>query len=148
MKNLSHFSKTDIRFWQNAVFRKAYTVEGWRRLTRAAAAKARDIYLGLVASGWDATLARFKKPSAAWHALNTGQSCTVAQFFEAVARTTTNQSILEDYARTFRQTVSEIFGLSNNKLKYDYQSGGRAEWLSKVQALRHLRSLSGDRKRT
>jgi integrase len=158
MKNLSHFSKTDIRFWQNAVFRKAYTVDGRRRLTKewyarmqfcgkreffslgtpnkaAAAAKARDIYLALVASGWDATLARFKKPSAAKPALNAGQPCTVGEFLEAIARTTTNQRTVEGYARAFRQIVSEIFGLSNNKLKYDYQSGGRAEWLSKVHAI-------------
>ena len=30
---------------------------------------------------------------------------------------------------------SEIFGLSNGKLKHDYQSGGRADWLSKVHAI-------------
>ena len=42
---------------------------------------------------------------------------------------------MEDYAPAFRQIVSEIFGLSNNKLKYDYQSGGRADWLSKVDAI-------------
>ena len=51
----------------------------------AAAAKARDIYLALVASGWEATLARFKKPSAAKRALNAGQSCTVGEFLEAIA---------------------------------------------------------------
>ncbi len=73
MKNLSHFPKTDIRFWQNAVFRQAYTDDGRRRLTKewyarmqfrgkqaffslgtpnkaAAAAKARDIYLALLGS--------------------------------------------------------------------------------------------------
>jgi integrase len=54
---------------------------------------------------------------------------------EAIAQTTTNQSTLEDYAPAFRQIVSEIFCLSNNNLKYDYQSGGRAEWLSKVHAI-------------
>jgi hypothetical protein len=158
MKNLSHFSKTDIRFWQNAVFRQAYTVDGRHCLTKewyarmqfrgkreffslgtpnkaAAASRARDIYLSLVASGWDATLARFKKPGAPKRALDAGRSYTVGQFLEAVARTTTNQSTLEDYAPAFRQIVSEIFCLSNNNLKYDYQSGGRAEWLSKVHAI-------------
>jgi hypothetical protein len=82
MKNLSHFSKTDIRFWQGAVFRQPYTVDGQGCLTKewyariqfrgkrqffslgtpnkaAAAAKARDIYLALVASGWEGTLAQF-----------------------------------------------------------------------------------------
>jgi hypothetical protein len=158
MKNLSHFSKTDIRFWQNAIFRQAYTVDGRHCLTKewyarmqfrgkreffslgtpnkaAAASRARDIYLSLVASGWDATLARFKKPGAPKRALDAGRSYTVGQFLEAIAQTTTNQSTLEDYAPAFRQIVSEIFCLSNNNLKYDYQSGGRVEWLSKVHAI-------------
>jgi hypothetical protein len=34
MKNLSHFPKTDIRFWQSAVFRQPYTVDSHRRLTK------------------------------------------------------------------------------------------------------------------
>jgi hypothetical protein len=34
MRGLSHFPKTDIRFWQNAVFRQPYTVDGQRRLTK------------------------------------------------------------------------------------------------------------------
>jgi hypothetical protein len=28
MKDLSHFPKTDIRFWQKGVFRQPYTVDG------------------------------------------------------------------------------------------------------------------------
>jgi hypothetical protein len=31
--------------------------------------------------------------------------------------------------------VSEVFGLANDTLKYDYRSGGRAEWLSRVHAI-------------
>jgi len=34
MKNLSHFPKTDIRFWQSAVFRQPYIVDAQRRLTK------------------------------------------------------------------------------------------------------------------
>src|SRR5258707_10745134 len=75
MKNLSHFRKTDIRFWQSGVFRQPYIVDGQRRLTKewyarvkfrrkraffpldtpkraAAAAKARDIFLFLTVNGW------------------------------------------------------------------------------------------------
>jgi hypothetical protein len=87
MKDLSHLSKTDIRFWQNAVFRQPYTKGSKRWLTKewyariqfrgkrqffslgtpnkaAAAAKARDIYLSLMASGWEITLRRYKPSSA------------------------------------------------------------------------------------
>src|SRR5260221_2732862 len=83
MKDLSHFPKTDIRFWQNAVFRQPYTVDGQRRLTKewyarlqyggkrqffslgtpnkaAAAAKTRDIYLALIGSGWGSTFGAYK----------------------------------------------------------------------------------------
>ena len=77
---LGHFSKSDIRYWQGAVFRQTYTrnwhtfvTKDWamkvahegRRETfplgkpnkGAAAARARDIYLSLVAVGWESTLA-------------------------------------------------------------------------------------------
>jgi integrase len=155
---LGHFAKSDIRYWQQSIFRQTYTRNGQTLVTKdwamkiahegrretfplgtpnkaAAAARARDIYLSLAVNGWDGTLARFKKLSAAKRTLNTGQSCTVGEFLEAIARTTTNQSTMEDYAPAFRQIVSEIFGLSNGRLKYDYQSGGRAEWLSQIHAV-------------
>jgi hypothetical protein len=102
MQNLSHFSKTDIRFWQNAVFRQPYTVGGQRSLTKewyariqfrgqrqffslgtpnkaAAAAKARDIYLSLTTSGWEITLRRYKPSSAAPNKLASNGS-TVGNF--------------------------------------------------------------------
>ncbi len=81
---LSHFSKTDVRFWQESIFRKGYTREGQRKYTTewyarmqhdgrrdffplqtpnkaAAAARARDIYLSLLINGWEPTLAKYKK---------------------------------------------------------------------------------------
>ena len=156
---LGHFAKSDIRYWQQSIFRQSYTRNSQTLVTKdwamkiahngrretfplgtpnraAAAARARDIYLSLVVNGWAATLARFKKPSTVKPALNAGQSCTVGEFLEAIARTTTHQSTMADYAPAFRQIVSEIFALSNDRLKYDHQSGGRAEWLSKVHAIR------------
>jgi hypothetical protein len=85
---LGHFSKTDVRFWQDCLFRETYRNKG--RLCRtshwsariqnegrrerfslytpnkaAAAARARDIYLSLVASGWEITLRRYKPSSTA-----------------------------------------------------------------------------------
>jgi hypothetical protein len=81
---LGHFSKSDIRYWQRAVFCQSYTRNGKSFLTKAwamkvahegrretfplgtlnkavAAATARDIYLFLAANGWEAALARYKK---------------------------------------------------------------------------------------
>ena len=83
-----HYGKTDIRYWQTAVFRQSYTRNGlahraseWaikiqhvgRRETfplgtanrAAAAAKAKNIYLSLHASGWETTLAKFKPKASA-----------------------------------------------------------------------------------
>src|ERR1700716_3583577 len=85
-RNLLHFSKSDIRYWQQSVFRKGYTVDGQRRETKefyarvrhsgerdffplatpnraAAAAKARNIYLFLLANGWEQTLIKYKHQS-------------------------------------------------------------------------------------
>jgi hypothetical protein len=84
-KRLGQFSKTDVRFWQDRLFRETYRNNGRLRQTShwlariqhegrrerfplytpnkaAAAAKARDIYLFLVANGWQATLARYRNP--------------------------------------------------------------------------------------
>src|ERR1700731_2370531 len=80
---LGHFSKTDVRYWQDGLFRETYRkngrllhTSGWyarlQHLGRrerfplhtpnkaAAAAKARDIYLFLSANGWEETLAKYK----------------------------------------------------------------------------------------
>jgi integrase len=155
---LGHFSKSDIRYWQRAIFRQTYTRNGQTLVTRnwamkiahkgrretfalgtpnkaAAAARARDIYLSLQVNGWDATLAKFKHPNEAARLLNANRPCTVGEFLAELSRMTTSQSTFRDYAQAFRQIVSEIFGFSNDTLKYDYRTGGREEWLSKVHAI-------------
>src|SRR6266403_4804424 len=83
---LGHFSKTDLRFWQDRLFRETYRSHGRLHKTShwsariqhegrrerfplytpnkaAAAAKARDIYLFLAANGWIQTLAKYKPSS-------------------------------------------------------------------------------------
>jgi hypothetical protein len=138
MKNLSHFSKTDIRFWQNAVFRQAYTVENQRRLTKewyargqfrghrqffslgtsnkaAAAAKARDIYLALLASGWDATLRRYKA-SAAVPKKVAPNGGTVGDFLaEIKEKSGAKPKTLEGYAVAFRKIVADVTGQGHGR---------------------------------
>ena len=98
---LGHFSKSDIRYWQRAVFRQSYTRSGKTLLTKgwvmkiahegrretfplgtpnkdAAAARARDIYLSLAGAGWEATLARYKKPRELTPYKEISRPCTVA----------------------------------------------------------------------
>lgn len=138
MKNLSHFSKTDIRFWQNAVFRQPYMVENHRRLTKewyarvqfrgqrqffslrtpnkaAAAAKARDIYLSLLASGWDLTLRRYKASSAVPKkvAANGG---TVGDFLAQLKeKSGAKPKTLEGYAVAFRKIVADVIGQGHGR---------------------------------
>jgi integrase len=159
MKDLSHFPKTDIRFWQNSVFRQPYTVDGQRRFTKewyarlqyggkrqffslgtpnkaAAAAKARDIYLALIASGWESTLARYKGAKEFAQAKQRQQPCTVGDFLAEVLRTASNPRTVEAYAKAFRQIVSQSFGLAAGTDKYDYRHGGQSKWLEKAHSVK------------
>ncbi|MBV8174866.1 MAG: hypothetical protein JO151_09925 [Verrucomicrobia bacterium] len=129
---LGHYAKSDIRYWQQSIFRQTYTRNGRTLVTKdramkiahngrqetfplgtpnraAGAARARDIYLSLLVDGWDVTLARFKKPGAAKRVLNVGRSCTVGEFlqmcFDFFRRTNLAKQIGEtqdQYARAGR----------------------------------------------
>jgi hypothetical protein len=56
-------------------------------------------------------------------------------FLEAVFNAATNRSTIEGYATAFRKIVADLFGLSSDLAKFDYRSGGRAEWLAKVHGI-------------
>ena len=102
----------------------------------AAAAKARDIYLALVTSGWETTLARYKAAKTVAPVEHGRQTCTVGQFLNEVRRTASNQQTVEGYAKKLRQIVSEIFELSEAKEKHDYRQGGVSKWLDKVRGIK------------
>jgi integrase len=165
-KVLGHYSKSDIRYWQQAIFRQTYTRNGETLITKnwamkianrgrretfplgtankaAGAARARDIYLSLLAAGWEATLARYKKPPAIFHKRDC-ENCTVGEFLDAVFGAATNHMTIEGYAKRFRQIVSDIFGLSNGAAKHDYRQGGQQKWLEKVCSIK-LREITPDR---
>jgi len=152
---LGHFSKTDVRFWQDRLFRETYRNKG--RLCRtthwsariqhegrrerfplytpnkaAAAARARDIYLFLVANGWEAALARYRKSKGIAQERNDKLPVTVGEFLDAVFSVCNNRSTIEGYATAFRKIVADLFGFSSDLAKFDYRSGGRDEWLAKV----------------
>ena len=156
---LGHFSKSDIRYWQRAIFRQSYTRNGQTFLTRAwamkvahegrrstfplgmankaaAAAKARDVYLFLVANGWEAALARHKKAKRNAPERRTEGLVTVGEFLEEVFRAASNQQTVESYAKAFRQIISEIFGLAVGTDRYDYRQGGQRKWLTKVHSVK------------
>jgi len=128
---LGHFSKTDVRFWQDRLFRETYRNKG--RLCRtthwsariqhegrrerfplytpnkaAAAARARDIYLFLVANGWEAALARYRKSKGIAQERNDKLPVTVGEFLDAVFSVCTNRSTIEGYATAFRKIVADL----------------------------------------
>jgi integrase len=152
---LGHFSKTDIRYWQERLFRETYRQNGKLRQTShwyariqlqkgrerfplgtankaAAAAKARDIYLFLAANGWKETLEKYKPET---QIAPTIEAVTIGSFLDAVFSVKTNRSTIEGYATAFRKIVADIFGLSDDKSKYDFHSGGRAKWVEKIHAI-------------
>jgi integrase len=155
---LGHFSRSDVRYWQRAVFRQSYTRNGQSFLTKAwamkvayegrretfplgtpnkaaAAAKARDIYLFLAANGWEAALARYKKTKRITGERSTERAVTVGEFLDAVFTVSTNRSTIEGYAIAFRKIVADLFGFSGDPAKFDYRSGGRNQWLGKVHSV-------------
>jgi integrase len=155
-KSQGHYGKTDIRYWQAAVFRQSYTRSGlahraseWaikiqhvgRRETfplgtankAAAAAKAKNIYLSLRASGWEATVTKFKPKTS----VQRPTAITVGEFLkQAIANAGGQSKTTEGYCRAFRTIVSSIFKIDGGSAKFDYRSGGgREKWIAKIHAV-------------
>jgi integrase len=153
----SRFAKSDIRYWQAAVFQRVRTRGGTRQASKhfsvqlmaggkrrefnlgvsnksVAAQKAREIYEYLKVNGWDATLAAFKAVETRGNEPR-GVS-TVGDFIRAIEETTParNRTVVE-YIRRFRQIVAEMFGIETDNSKYDYRSGGREDWLKKIDSV-------------
>jgi integrase len=148
--------KTDLRYWEKAIFQPTYTRDGkvrkvgeWaakiqhlgRRETFSlggankanAASRAKEIYLSLHAAGWDTTLARFKpKGSGAGKTV-----ATIGEFVEEVkAKASGRPKTIESYCQAFRTIVADICAIDGGKSKYDYRRGGRDSWLKKVHEVR------------
>jgi len=112
--SLVGFPKTDVRYWQRTIFQRTYRKAGQKGqvqhysarvqlngrreffalerqgLNRASAAEgAREIYLFLLANGWEATLAKYKPPPS-----NTGKSAvTVGDLVREVRATSRLKSL-------------------------------------------------------
>jgi integrase len=157
-------SKSDVRYWQQAIFQPSYTRHGvkrnvghWavkvqhggRRETiplgtankTAAANKAKEFYLCLQSSGWDEALLKFK-PKSFW---SNSSITTVGEFLQAVETVWSgNPKTIYDYARAFRKIVSDYFQIDGGTSKFDYRSGGRDAWVQKVDRIK-LRDLTPDK---
>lgn len=122
-------SKTDVRYWRKVVFRPKISKTGrelqqfyvklqhrGRRGTFAlrtnnqdsAADRARNIYISLVAKGWDATLAE-QKPE---KQKTVGTVVTVGDLIKAASeRSDIERRTLMDYCRAFRLIIGHVLGL-------------------------------------
>jgi integrase len=148
------FGKTDMRYWQDVIFKPTYTKDGktlqvedwaarmqWRGRRElfnlktsnkaAAAAKAKDIYTMLVGAGWLATLAKFKPE------MQRKAVATIGDFLnELRGHWPGRPKTFEDYCRSFRSMVSQIFGIKGGREKFDYVNGGRKAWVGKIDRIK------------
>lgn len=156
-------SRTHVSLWKKRLFKNTYTRKGrrhvvneWsvkiqhlgRRKTFAlgttnkelAAIKAKEVYVTIVAKGWEAAEAIFNPGLVVRK-----DDPTLGDFFREVeAKAGLKPKTLRNYVASFRLIASEIFNLGDNKAKYDYRSGGRAKWVSGVDATK-LAAITPDR---
>ena len=148
------FGKTDARYWQDVIFKPTYSRNGqtlrvedyaariqWRGRRElfnlktpnkaAAAAKAKDIYTMLVGAGWDAALEKFK-PEMARKSVS-----TVGDFLKELRDHWSGRpKTFEDYCRSFRQILSQVFEIKGGREKFDYIKGGRDAWIAKIDRIK------------
>lgn len=158
-QNAARHAKTDIRYWQRAVYLPTFFRRGEVRQTAnwcvkiqhvgrrevfslqtpnraAAAARAREIYLSLQSGGWEATLAKFK-PSVP---MAERTVTTVGEFVEEVkAKASGRGKTIESYCRALRTIVAAAFSIDGGPSKYDYRTGGRQRWLAQIHAVKLAR---------
>ncbi len=103
--------------------------------------KARDIYLTIVAKGWDAAQALFNPGM-----LVRKDDPTLGEFFaEVQAKAGLSAKTFRNYASAFRTIASaSASNLTDDKSKYDYRGGGQQQWLSRVDAIK-LAAMTPDR---
>lgn len=152
------FPKTHVGYWKTRLEHRTYSYHGqnfevgewsvrikFRGIRRSfdlgtaskegAATKARDIYLSLVAKGWDATLAsKGGVASSVMPATSNGEA-TVGAFLREVQRVSNlKPRTLHRYAQYFRMLTAHVRGLAKDKSKFSYQHGKHSTWQQKVEA--------------
>jgi integrase len=155
--------KAHSKYWKTCLFKNTYTrggkrykVNEWnvkiqhlgRRKTfalstlnkDAAAAKAKEIYLTIVAKGWEAAEALF----------NPGMEVrkddpSLTDFFQEVQNKAGLQpKTFRNYVSSFRTIASGAFKISGDKAKFDYRAGGHDRWVAAVDAIK-LAAVTPDR---
>jgi len=147
--------KAHSKYWKKCLFKNTYTRDGqryevneWsvkiqhlgRRKTFAlntlnkdvAAGKAKDIYLTIVAKGWEAAEAIYNPGM-----MVRKDDPSLADFFQEVERKAgLEPKTFRNYVSSFRTIVSGAFKISADKAKYDYRAGGHDRWVAAVDAVK------------
>lgn len=159
-KKSGKFSKSDIRYWLQAVKKPTYTRDdevfespnymvaiqhrgkrvgmSLRTSNRdAAARRALEIYEFVRVHGWNEGWAKYRP---AMHAKT--DDPTVGEFIDAVKRTgDVPKQSLESYCRALRRIAADIAGVARTPSRFDLTNGGRERWLAAVGRVK-LRALT------
>lgn len=150
------YPKTHVNYWKTRLERRTYTrygktfeVHEWSiRIhfngirksfdlgtanREEAAAKARDIYMSLLAKGWSATIKELN-PQGTQPIEISGNSPTVGEFLAEVERTSSlNPKTLRQYAQALRRLAAYVGGVKSDASRYDYRKGGLTAWRKQIE---------------
>src|SRR5437660_6194108 len=100
--------------------RKSFDLETGSK--EEAAAKARDIYLSLIAKGWTATLADLNPKATQPIEIVVGDA-TIGEFLAEVERTSSLKAkTFRRYAQCLRRVAAHIRGVKTDESRYDYKT--------------------------
>ncbi|MEM9159456.1 MAG: tyrosine-type recombinase/integrase [Verrucomicrobiota bacterium] len=95
-----------------------------------AAEKARDIYVSLVANGWEETLTKFRPDH-----FRKPESSTLGDYIEAVLQlSTANQRTIANYVMKTRTIVGEMIGARKTKAVANPKGDAFKQWREKVDS--------------
>ncbi len=160
-KQKKAFAKTDIRYWEGAVFKPWFTKGGEKFETKqfsvrinhqgkrqaiplglanktGAARRAREVYLTLITSGWQVTLEKFHPGyTQPFVPENEAQpTVTVGEYIELASKIAgVAPRTIAGYATSLRMIAAAIAKVSSGPSKFDYKKGGHDAWMSKVNAV-------------
>lgn len=152
------FPKTHVNYWKGRLEHRTYTRDGktfevpewsvrihFKGLRKGfdldtankeeAAAKARDLYLSILAKGWSATISDASPHE--FRPANTGDdAATIGEFLAEVERTASlKPRTLRIYAQSLRQFAAYTRGVKSDASRYDYRNGGLAAWRKQIDAI-------------
>lgn len=151
------YPKTHVSYWKSRLEHRTYTRDGktfevaewsirihFKGIRKSfdletankeeAAAKARDIYLSILAKGWSATINELT-PRPMPSVGVSSDSATVGEFLAEVERTASlKPRTLRQYAQGLRQLAAEVGGVKSDASRYNYRTGGLTAWRQQVDA--------------